>query len=197
MGNTLTDISFDCLPFLVEQEPIYNMKGQKVSKSYYDKSGREAVRLRYERIFKDYTYNNVVYSNVFIGLCKRIEYLDWSGEIAYTKNLQPYLFNLEPVFLGDGTETIVSFSSQKQREILRTERYKADDWLNAKNPNLYAMLYQRYTTAYNYYLRTGLKDDLVNEIDSEVNPEINTVFNNEVYGYEPMTVKELIILNLQ
>lgn len=197
IGNTMTDISFDNLPFLVEREPVYNMKGQKVSKSYCDNSGREAVRLTYEKLIGDYIYNDVVYHDVFLGFSKKVHYLDWAGDIAYSKSLQPYCFNLEPVFVGDGTETVVGFSSQKMREVLRTERFKADDYLSAKNPLLYAMLYASYGNEYNAYLRTGVKEAFVNKLNSETNPELLAVLNNQVYGFEPMTVKELIILNLQ
>ncbi|MTH18280.1 hypothetical protein [Flavobacterium sp. LC2016-01] len=63
---------------------------------------------------------------------KSIHDYDLAGEIAYTKKLQPYYFSLQPVFVGDGTETISGFSSQKQRKILKEECYAADEWLNAK-----------------------------------------------------------------
>ncbi|WP_163401399.1 hypothetical protein [Flavobacterium fluviatile] len=197
MANTMTDIDFSNLSFLTEKEPIYNMAGQKVSKSYFDKKGREAVRICYNRIYGNYIYNDVVYPNVFLGFSKTVCYLDWSGEIVNRKSLQPYEFNLEPVFLGDGTETVVGFSSQKQREILKTERFKADDYLAGKNPQLYAFLYAKYGNVYNTYLRTGIKNDLVDALNNEVDTEILAVLNNEVFGYEPMTVKELIIMNLQ
>jgi len=196
-GNTLSDISFDNLPFLVEKEPVYNMKGQKVSKSYYDQTGREAVRLTYNQIIETFNYNGVNYDNVFVGMAKTIHYLDWAGEIAYSKSLQPYYFNLLPVFLGDGTETVVGFSSQKLRKILKEERFAADDYLQAQNPALYDMLYNRYTNEYNRYLRTGNKSSLVTAMNAETDAEINSVFNNQVFGYEPMTVKELILMNLQ
>jgi hypothetical protein len=73
-GNTLTDISFDNLPFLQEREPLYNMKGEKVSKSYHDTQGREAIRITYDRVFGDYQYNGTVYPNVFLGLQKTVHY---------------------------------------------------------------------------------------------------------------------------
>ena len=196
-ANTLTDISFDCLPFLYSKEPNYNMKGVKVSKSYFDKSNREAVRIQYVKMYEDFIYNNVTYPNLFVGMRKDIHYFDWSGQIAYTKSLQPYYFALQPIFMGDGTETIKGFSSQKQRKILKEERYAADEWLNSQNPNLYAMLYAKYGAIYQTYLRTGFKDDLLNAFEAETDPAILTVFNNQVFGMEPMTVKELIIINLQ
>lgn len=118
--------------------------------------------------------------------------MDWAGEIAYPKRKQPEYFDLQPVFLGDGTETVVGFSSQKQRQILKTERYNADDYLQAKNPNLYALLYGRYTANYDYYLKTGKKDALVTAINAETDVNINAVFDNLVYGTE-ITVKELIL----
>lgn len=197
MANTMTDISFDCLPFLIEKEPVYNMAGQKVSKSYFDKSGREAIRIAYGRMYGDYTYNSVVYNDVFLGFSKVIYYLDWAGEIAYSKNLQPYEFNLQPVFIGDGTETVVGFSSAKMRKVLKEERFAADDFLSGKNPQLYALIFSRYTNEYNGYLRTGVKEELVTAMNAESNVDILAVLNNEVFGFEPMTVKELIFLNLQ
>jgi hypothetical protein len=197
MANTMSDISFDNLPFLQERESIYNMKGQKVSKSYYDQKGKEAVRITYDRVFGDYKYNETIYPNVFLGLQKTIHYMDWAGEIAYSKKKQFYAFDLQPVFVGDGTETVVGFSSQKQRQILKSERLSADDYLQAKNPKLYALLYASYKDEYNEYLRTGVCTAFVNRLNNETNVDIKAVLNNEVFGYEPMTVKELIIMNLQ
>jgi hypothetical protein len=44
--------------------------------------------------------------------------------VANTKAKQPeYFYNLEPVFIGDGTE-VVGFSSPKQRQILKGEEDK-------------------------------------------------------------------------
>ena len=77
LGNTLTDVNFENLSFLQEKEAIYNMKGQKVSKSYYDIKGREAIRLSYDRIISDYTYQDIVYPDTFIGVQKTVHYLDW------------------------------------------------------------------------------------------------------------------------
>jgi hypothetical protein len=197
LANTLSDISFDNLPFLQEKEPIYNMKGQKVSKSYYDTKGKEAIRITYDRVFGDYEYNGTVYPNVFLGLQKTVHYMDWAGEIAYSKKKQFYSFDLQPVFLGDGTETVVGFSSQKQRQILKSERFSADDYLASQNPNLYGVLYANYQDAYNSYLRTGISIGFVNAMNSETNPDVLGLLNKEVFGYEPMTIKELIIMNLQ
>jgi hypothetical protein len=197
LANTLTDISFDNLPFLQEREPSYNMKGQKVSKSYYDTNGKEAIRITYDRIIGDHEYNGTVYPNVFLGLQKTVHYLDWAGAIAYSKNKRFYSFNLHPVFVGDGTETIVGFSSQKQRQILKTERYNADDYLQALNPKLYAVIYQSYQKQYTSYLSTGISKDFISALNNESNPELLDKLNSVVYGNEPMTVKELIIMNLQ
>ena len=197
LGNTLTDIDFGNLPFLQEKECVYNMAGQKVSKSYYDTSGREAIRITYDRVFGTYIYQEIEYPNVFLGLQKTINYMDWAGQIAYSKKKQFYSFDLQPVFLADGTETVVGFSSQKQRQVLKSERLSADDYLQAKNPQLYCMLYERYGNEYNSYLRTGVHTSFVDALNAETDPTILAALNNEVFGYEPMTVRELIILNLQ
>ena len=197
LANTLTDISFDNLPFLQEREPLYNMKGQKVSKSYHDTKGKEAIRITYDRVFGDYEYKGTVYPNVFLGLQKTVHYMDWAGEIAYSKKKQFYIFDLQPVFLDDGNETVVGFSSQKLRKVLKDERFAADDYLQAMNPVLYSTLYQAYQVEYNSYLRTGVSTAFVNALNNESNPQILTMLNKEVFGFEPMTVKELVIMNLQ
>jgi hypothetical protein len=197
LGNTLTDISFDNLPFLQEKEPVYNMKGQKVSKSYLDTKGKEAIRITYDRVFGNHEYNGTVYPNVFLGLQKTVHYMDWAGEIAYSKKKQFYSFDLQPVFIGDGTETVAGFSSQKQRQILKSERLSADDYLQGMNSQLYAMLYNLYQNQYSAYLRTGIKTEFVTALNTESNIDVLAVLNNEVFGFEPMTIKELIIMNLQ
>jgi hypothetical protein len=194
--NTLTDIEFSNLSFLKEREPIYNMKGQKVSKSYYDMNGKEAIRIEYKRVFGEHIYNSVGYANVFIGIQKTIHYLDWAGEIAYSKVKQFYEFNLEPNFEA-GNLTPIGFSSQKQRQILKSERYAADDYLQAKNPDLYAMLYSAYTAQYDFYLKTGKKQRFVDALNAETNAQINSAFARVVDGFETLTVKELILMNLQ
>lgn len=196
LGNTLTDINFDNLSFFTTKEKIIDMKGQWVSKSYYAEKDKEAIRITYEKLYGIHTHNGIEWPNTFLGVGKSIHYLDWAGEIAYTKRKQPEYFDLQPVFLGDGTETVVGFSSQKQRQILKTERYNADDYLQAKNPNLYALLYGRYTANYDYYLKTGKKDALVTAINAETDGNINAVFDNLVYGTE-ITVRQLILMNLQ
>jgi len=195
-ANTLSDIEFSNLDFLKEKEPIYNMKGQKVSKSYYDKENRESIRIEYQRIFGEHTYNDVVYPNVFLGLQKTIHYLDWAGEIAYSKVKQFYEFNLDPNF-DAGVLIPTGFSSQKQRQVLKEERYCADDYLQAKNPDLYAMLYGAYTSQYEFYLKTGKKQRLVDAVNAETNAQINSAFNRVVDGYDTLTVRQLILMNLQ
>lgn len=196
MANTVTDISFDNLSFLTSREPKMNMKGEKVSKSYYDLKGREAIKIVYNKIIETYNYNGVDYPNIFIGLSKSIQFIDWSGAVGWEKRKQPYYFELEPVYIGDGTTTIVGFSSPKQRKVLKNERYAADDFLQSKNPALYAMLYGNYTTEYESYLRTGDKTNFVDAINNESSTAINGVFDQLVQGTQ-ITIKQLIIMNLQ
>lgn len=195
--NTLTDQDFSNFSWLNEREPVSNMKGEKVSKSYYYKNTREAIRIEYSKIVGDHEYNGVTYSDTYLGWKKFMCWIDWAGEIAVRKEMQPYYFNLEPVFIGDGTEIVIGFSSPKMRKSMKEERFAADDYLQSKNPMLYDLLYNRYTDEYNRYLRTGNKTSLVTALNAESDSAINAVFNNEVFGYEPMTIKELIIMNLQ
>jgi alpha-ketoglutarate-dependent taurine dioxygenase len=197
LGNTLTDLSFDEISFLVAKEKVTDMKGQWVSKSYYAENNKEAIRITYEKIVGIHIYNGVEYPDTFLGIGKSFLYLDWAGEVANTKKKQPEYFNLEPVFIGDGTETVVGFSSPKQRQVLKGERQNADDYLQAKNPQLYAVLYAMYKTEYLAYMTTGVKTSFVDAMNAETNESVLAMLNTEVFGYEPMTVKELIIMNLQ
>jgi hypothetical protein len=195
--NTLTDSDFSKFSWLNEREPVYNMNGEKVSKSYYFENKKEAIRIVYGKIFGDFEYNGVIYPNIYLGWKKTMNWIDWAGEIGHSKAMQPYYFNLEPVFIGDGTETVVGFSSPKMRKSLKEERLSADDYLQAKNPQLYALLYYKYSLHYNGYLTTGAKANFVNAMSNESDVQVLEVLNKEVFGYEPMTVKELIIMNLQ
>lgn len=195
--DSLWSVAIDNLSFLSEQEPFYNMKGQKASKSYFAPNRKEAVRIVYGRIIGDHIFEGNIYPNIFLGISEKHQFLDWAGNVANEKAQQPEIFSLEPIFINGGGGAISGFSSKKQREILKEERFCADDYLQAKNPALYATLYNRYTGDYEYYLKTGIKDFLVLAMNSEMNAEINQIFNKEVYGFEPMTVKELIIMNLQ
>lgn len=195
--DTLTDKDFSNFSWLNEREPISNMKGEKVSKSYYYENKKEAIRIVYSKLIGDFEYNGIVYPNIYLGFKKDTCWIDWAGNIGKTKPKKPYYFNLEPVFLADGTETIVGFSSPKMRKSMKEERFSADGYLQAKNPQLYAMLYASYKDEYNEYLRTGVCAAFVNRLNAETNPDILAVLNNEVFGYEPMTVKELILMNLQ
>jgi hypothetical protein len=195
--NTLTDSDFSSISWLNEREPVYNMKGEKVSKSYYFENKKEAIRIEYSKIVGDYQYNGVVYPNVYLGLRKTMNWIDWVGDKAQVKEMQPYYFTLEPVFKADGTETLTGFSSPKMRSVLREERFKADDYLQAKNIELYTLLNTAYTAEYSNYMKTGNSSSFVNAVNAETNTEVLNALNTEVFGYEPMTVKELIFMNLQ
>jgi hypothetical protein len=120
LGNTLTDLSFDNISFLQEQEPVYNEAGQKVSKSYYSLEGKEAVRIEYLRLYGQHVFEGETFENVFLGLQKIIQFLDWNGEIANTKRKQAYLFLLEPVYEA---EIVTGFTSRKMRDILNQDSY--------------------------------------------------------------------------
>lgn len=195
-GNMIWDKSIDELPFLSGREAIYNLKGEKVSKSYQAPNGMECVRLVYSKVFQTYVHNGIEYPNTWVGFKDEIHYFRWDYAETIIKYMQPYYFDLKPVFLGDGTETIVGFSSQKLRRTLRDERYNADDYLQAQNPDLYALLFNRYTTAYEFYLKTGKKQNLVDAINAETDVNINAVFDNLVYG-TTITVRDLMLMNLQ
>ncbi len=198
LQTTIVDISFNNVDYLTAREPVYDMRGQKVSKSYYSLKGREAVRIKYLKIIGDYTHEDVVYENIFTGVQKVIEFIDWAKNVGYSKNMQPYYFNLIPTLDKDTGLIITGFSSMKQVEILRAERYKADAFLQGFNPALYDVIYDTYEAVYENYLKTGVKDDLVTAINNESNADVNFVLNKIVVGSTPeITVKQLIIMNLQ
>ncbi len=196
-GDTLADVCFDNLPFLSRQEPLFNAKGQRVSKSYFDTKGKEVIRITYDRIIGDHVFQGQTYNDVFLGISRRIIYLDWAGEEAFSKQAQEYRFKLIPVFVGDGTGTLTGFSSPKMEEILKQERIEADNFLKANNKSIYILLYRNYADEYNYYVKTGDKSDLLEAFDNETNPAILTVFGHFVYGSETLTIKDLILENLQ
>lgn len=211
--NTLVDKDFSQFSWLIEVEPTKDIKGQRVSKSYYaypnlgikaktkyiikgkeTESGlKEAIRITYHKMYE--TVNGI--ENVFVGVYKNFHWIDWAGNIGATKSDKPYYFTLEPVFIGDGTNTLVGFSSPKMRSMMKEERYSADDYLQAKNPDLYALIYGNYKDEYSAYLSTGKKDALVTAIENESNEQISEILNKEVLGLEPLTIKELILMNLQ
>ena len=106
VGKSIIDLPFDNLPFLTAKEPVFNMKGERISKSYYDLKGKEAVKIVYKKLVE--TYEGI--ANVFVGVQKEIQFIDWSGNVGFTKKKQPYYFSLIPVTLGDDTNTIVNYS---------------------------------------------------------------------------------------
>jgi hypothetical protein len=189
--DTIVDKDFSQLDWLSQQEAIYNEKGEKVSKSYFYKD-KEAIRITYHKIYEDYKG----IKNIFIGFFKQVHWIDWAGNIASSKKMQPYYFHLEPVTLGDGKETVVNYSSPKMRSVMKKERYNADDFLQSKNPQLYTLIYTNYKEDYEMYLSTGDKSQLVGAIKSEVKEEINAVLNSTVFESE-VTIKDLIISSLQ
>ncbi|MFK5971471.1 MAG: hypothetical protein QM487_15325 [Candidatus Marithrix sp.] len=192
VGKTIVDLPFDNLPFLTAKEPVFNMKGEKISKSYFDTKGKEAVKIVYKKLIE--TYEGI--NNVFVGVQKEIQFKNWAGEVGYTKKKQPYYFTLQPIFDTIDTSIIVDYSSPKQRQILKAERYNADDYLQAQNPTLYSLIYDNYTALYENYLRSGNKTALVDALNNETNIDINNVLNGNVYGLN-ITIKELILMNLQ
>ena len=194
--NTILDLDLRKLPFLNEQETVVNAKGQKVSKDYIAINGKLAAREFYERIVEDYTFNGITISDVFIGEKSKLEYYDWSGNMIASKNVKADLFNLSPVFLGDGNETLVGASSPQQCATLKRERSVADNYLQSQNPELYSFLYRNYSKQYDFYLKTGDATELISAIDNETDPEITAVLDSTVYQLE-IPVRELIISNLQ
>lgn len=126
--NTLTDISFDNISFLTSREPILNAGGERVSKSYYHyPTGKEAIRITYSKIYGDHTFENVTYKNVFLGLQKTINHLNFAGDVSYKIEMPGHYFTLNPVFENG---IVVGFTSLKMRRILAVEAYYANEMAN-------------------------------------------------------------------
>lgn len=120
--NTLTDKDFSNISWLREKEAIYNANGEKVSKSYYYED-KEAIRIVYAKNIGDYKYDGVVYPDTYTGVNKVMQWIDWAGEIAYEKEMQPFEFDLKPIYDTDGV-TITGFTSLKLREFNAKEELR-------------------------------------------------------------------------
>jgi hypothetical protein len=197
VGKTMVDLPYDNLPFLTAKEPVLNTKGERISKSYYAPNGKEAVRQVYKKKIGTFNFNGTDYPDVFFGVTVDIYHLRWDETLHY-KGKRDYNFTLQPIFDTVDTTKIVGFSSAKQRQILKSERYASDDYLQSQNPTLYDLLYSNYASFYDAYLRTGIKTNLVNAINAETDQNIIDIFNRNVYGSNPaITIKDLILMNLQ
>lgn len=120
LGNSILDLSIDNLPFLIQKEAKYNSLGQRVSKSYFDLTGKEAVRINYNYIIENYTFNGVVYPNVFIGFKKTFNFYNWADEVGFSKKMQKYEFDLRPIY--DVNNNITGFTSFKMQQIQDSEQ---------------------------------------------------------------------------
>ena len=136
--NTLVDTDFSQLCWLNARESIRNEAGEKVSKSYFYKNEKEAIRITYHKLYGKHTYNTTDYSNVFLGVKKEMHWIDWAGNIGRTKHLQPYYFKLGPIL--DDTNNIIGFSSPKMREIMEAEKRSVKDKTEANNTLFYSAI---------------------------------------------------------
>ena len=197
LGNALTDKAYNNMSILYAKEAVYNMKGEKVSKSYYSHyKDKEIVRQEYSKVIGTHRHEGIDYPNIFIGVDRKVYHMFWDG-VAHFKGSHKFMFTLSPVYLGDGTSTIVGFSSQKKRKFLKEERYNADDYLQSKNPTLYAFVYNSFATQYEGYLRTGDKTPLVVAITDETDTSVLAVLDMEVAEMPGVTIRNLILSNLQ
>ncbi len=195
---SLFSIQFDSLQFLYVKEPVLNSKGQRVSKSYYlNSTNQEVVRIVYGRIYDNVTFNGITLTEQFVGMSKRIIYMKPDGTERTSKSGKSYMFNLYPVFAGDGSETLVGFSSPKQCSILKQERVAADEFMQSQNPGIYALLYSHFSDLYREYLKTGISTAFKAALNSVSDVELNAVLDRMVYGTDDKTIRDLIIENLQ
>ena len=81
-------------------------------------------------------------------------------------------------------------------EILKKERFNADNYLLSKNPKMYSFLYGYYKGPYEHYVNTGDKTPFVNALNTESRTEVLVKLNDEVNGLN-ITVKQLILNLLQ
>ncbi|NCN87241.1 hypothetical protein GW932_05395, partial [archaeon] len=134
--NTLTDRDFSQFSWLNEREPIYNNKGERISKSYYYKNEKETIRIEYFKIFKDYVFEGITYPNTFIGVNKNIIWLYWDGtDSPYQKTKDTFMFTLKPIYTNG---VIAGFTSIRGEQILSEERRQVVNRLifEAKTSNI-------------------------------------------------------------
>lgn len=201
--SDLFDLDINKSNVLEAREAYYSSKGIKKYKDYYyvynDKDGNEveqlAVRIRYTKIYKDIEYEGVTINGIWAKTQKFFDYYFEDGTFS-TKVIQPQAFHLNPVFKGDGTETLVGFSSIKQMDFLRKERYTADKYLQSKNIGLYQLIYNNYKDTYNTYLSSGNKLAFIEQLDNESDPIILATLNHQVTG-TTLKIIDLIKMNLQ
>ncbi|WP_372744299.1 hypothetical protein [Lutibacter sp.] len=191
----VSEINYDHLSYLYAKEGEVDLQGKRLPKSYFLKrNNKEVVRQVYERVYGTHTYNGVDYENIFLGIETKVYHLHTTGELQLVST-KTYMFNLHPVFVGDGNETVVGFSSRKMVEILKAERYASANNLQSQNAAIYQFLYSTYQE-YENYLKFGDKTLLIEALDNETRPEVLEVLNHSVAGTE-LTIVQLIKLTLQ
>jgi hypothetical protein len=191
----VSEINYDHLSYLYAKEGEVDLQGKRQPKSYFLKrNNKEVVRQVYERIYGTHTYNGVAYNNIFLGVETKVYHLHTNGDLQLV-SAKTYNFNLHPVFLGDGNETIVGFSSKKMVEILKAERYASANNLQSQNAAIYQFLYSTYLE-YENYLKFGNKTLLIEALDNENRTDVLEVLNHPVAGTD-LTIVQLIKLTLQ
>lgn len=202
-------IEYDKCGFLSPGESKYGLKGEKKYKNYYN-NGVLVVSQVYETIYENKTHEGFTVQNIPIRTIKKIRF--YKNETVYKEKLVETLnFDVYPseTLNQQGQIVAVSFNSMKLEKFLKENRYEADSLMKSFNATLYNWLYAAYGALYTSYLQTGNSAPLVNAFNAETNPTNLFILNKlveerelrvllgEMEQYPQITVKELIIMNLQ
>lgn len=200
------DIQLDFYEFFKGKEKKYTLKGNPLSKDYvYIKDNVEILvcRISYNKKIEPINYQGFI-KNEFIGLFSKYEFFRENGK-SEIKIIDTLDFDLIPTIIykkdsnQNNTEEIedVLWSSVKREEILREERYKADEKMKTFNPALYYMLTKVFSDSYNHYLQSGDSIDLKNELQNAPIPKLQEqVSDEDELALGLPTSYQITILNL-
>jgi hypothetical protein len=202
-------IEYDKCGFLSPGESKYGLKGEKKYKNYYNNNVLVVSQI-YETIYETKTHEGFTVQDVPVGTIKKIRFYK-NATIYKEKLIETLNFDVYPSEALDeqGQIVDVSFNSMKLEKFLKENRYEADSLMKSFNSTLYNWLYSSYGGLYTAYLQTGNSTPLKLAFQNETNPtnlfilgklveeKDLKVLLGEMVQYPQVTVKDLIIMNLQ
>lgn len=166
------DIPIDILEFFAPKEKIYNLKGEPVIKSYIhvDEHGETipVCDILYQKQYEDVTYQGIT-KNEFKNAKTVFRFYTKKDKSKYKdKVVQSLPFTIVPTAINDTNGNIVDvmWSSVKREEVLRSERYKAEEVMKTFNPRLYQLFTMIFGDAWQRYKEVGDKAQLVSELNN-------------------------------
>lgn len=204
-----TQIEFDKCGFLTPCEAKYGLKGVKLRKDY-KKDNQIVVSQIYELLTETKSHAGFTINNVPVSLIKKIRfYITDSYYKEKTVETLTFDVHASEAKNQNGDIVAVTFNSMKLEKYMKENRHEADVLLKSFNSTLYSWLYSAYGSIYTKYLDTGVSTELVSAFENETNPTNLFILNKIVEEqdlavllgpmpvYPQITVKELIIMNLQ